>query len=111
MGLYAETMITTRKTDVEETTDNEPVFCDLLIGLLVVPLALSGVGLMGLFAWAHIGLIIPIVIIGLAFWACGHYGTKRSVLAGLRYRMKKQRPIPRRRLLGPTLHRRLSDSR
>jgi hypothetical protein len=40
MGPYAETVITTKKADVEVETDNKPVFCDLLIGLLVVPFAL-----------------------------------------------------------------------
>lgn len=113
LGSYIETMITTDKPDASEETDNQPVFCDLLIGLLVAPLALAMLGLMGLFVWAYIGLIIPIVIIGLVFWACGHYGSNHSILAGWRYRltMRRQRPIPRRRLLGPTLHRRLSDHR
>ncbi len=101
IGPYAETVITTRKSDVEGEADNKPVFVDLLIGLLVVPLALAGLGLMGLWVWAHIGPIIPIVIIGLAFWACGHYGSNRSVLAGWRYRTTHQQRIKiKRRLSG-----------
>ncbi len=101
LGSYIETMITTDKPDVGEEIDNKPVFCDLLIGLLVVPFAVGMLGLMGLYAWAHIGLIIPIVIIGTAFWACGHYGSNRSVLAGWRYRTTHQQRIKiKRRLSG-----------
>lgn len=98
MGPYAETIITTRKTDVEGETDNSPGGWNVIIGLILLGPALWVVWFMGLYLWAHIGLIIPTVVIGLSFWACGRYGTNRSLFARLRYRTQRKR-----------IRRRLSD--
>lgn len=80
IGPYAETVITTRKTDANTRTDNSPGFGDVLIGLLLLCPALWVIAFMGLFLWAHIGIILVAGVIGLGFWACGHYGTDKRLL-------------------------------
>lgn len=72
IGPYANTMITTQKTDV---ADNKPGICSVLIGLLLLGPALWVLTFMGLFLWAHIGLIAPVTLIGLMFWACAYSRT------------------------------------
>lgn len=92
-----------RKSDVAkgEPDNNEAHFGHFVIGLLLVAPTLWVVVFMGLFAWAHIGLLAPIVIIGTALWACGYYGTNRSILDRFRYRTTAaQRARIRRRLSG-----------
>ena len=86
IGPYAETVITTRKTDVNAKPDNEPGFCHVLIGLLLLFPGLWVVAFMGLFLWAYIGPITAIGIIGLSFCACARYGTNHSILDLFRYR-------------------------
>ena len=102
MGPYTGTTITTRKTDVTtEKTDNKPSACSVLIGLILLGPALWVVAFMGLFCWTHIGLISVVGIIGLTFWACGHFGTDNSILDRFRYRTTPdQRSRIDRRLSG-----------
>lgn len=98
-GMFSQMM---RKTNIEKPTDNDEAhFGHFVIGLLLVAPTLWVVVFMGLFAWAHIGLLAPIVIIGTALWACGYYGTNRSILDRFRYRTTAaQRARIRRRLSG-----------
>ncbi|RLC89139.1 MAG: hypothetical protein DRJ03_00875 [Chloroflexi bacterium] len=99
LGPYAETTITTRKTDADKATDNESHFGHLVIGTLLLGPALWVVVFMGLFCWKYIGPLSAAGLIGLGFWACGHYGTNRSVLDRFRYRTTKaQRETIQRRL-------------
>ena len=83
IGPYSETTITTRKSDV---TDNKPGGWYVVIALCLIGPAMWTLFFMGLFLWKHIGLIGVSVVIGLGFWACGHYGTNRSILDRYRYR-------------------------
>lgn len=101
IGPFAETMITTRESDVDETTDNKNSgsMIHVIITLFIIGPAMWFLIFMGLFTWAYIGLIIPITIIGLAIWACGYYGTNNSIIDKIRYRTTKaQRAIIKRRL-------------
>lgn len=79
MGPYVGTIITTRKTDVQSGADNPPGFCDVLIGLLLLPVGLSAGAFIGLFLWEYIGLICVIGLGVLGFWACAYYGTDHSL--------------------------------
>lgn len=99
MGPYAEMSITTRKSDQKTTTDKEPGAIHVVIALLLLGPALWAAWFIGLYTWSYIGLIIPVGIIGLAIWACGHYGTNRSILDRFRYRItQSQRDRISRRL-------------
>lgn len=99
IGPYAETTITTRRSDVDKT-DNKPGVFAVLIGLFLLGPALWVATFMGLFCWAYIGPISATAVIGLLLWACGHYGTNRSILDRFRYRTTEvQRAKIARRLL------------
>lgn len=101
IGPYAGTTITTRKSDVDKETDNEPHFGQFVIGLLLLGPALWVVAFMGLFCWEYIGPISAAGIIGLGFWACARYGTNRSIFDRFRYRTTAaQKDRIRRRLSG-----------
>lgn len=98
-GGFFRSMITTPESDVETTTDNKAHFGHCAMALLLLGPSLWVSGFMGLFVWAHIGLIAPAVIIGLAIWACGHYGTNDSLWRRITYRTTTaQRDRIRRRL-------------
>lgn len=99
IGPYAETTITTRESDVEPETDNKPGILSLIIGVCILGPCICIFVFMGLYIWAHIGPITVCVVIGLGLWACGHYGTERSILDRFRYRTtKSQRTKMARRL-------------
>lgn len=111
IGPYAEMSIITQKSDVEETaTDNTVAgVARVIIALLLFGPAVCILFFMGLFICAHIGPIAPAAIIGLAIWACGHYGTNNSILDRFRYRTT---PAQRaERLADARVSRRLSDSK
>ena len=112
MGPYAAMSINTRKSDVAEVaTDNKiSGFAWVIIALLLLGPSACVVVFIGLFALAHIGLIVTTGIIGLAIWACGHYGTKRSILDRFRYRTTAARQDRiTKRLSAIRIARRLSD--
>lgn len=88
IGPYAETVITTRKTDVE-TTDNFGVF-GLFLGVIGACTASFIIFFIGLAIWEHIG---PITVIGLLVFMFGLYGYYRTGGA-------KERAIILRRLSG-----------
>jgi hypothetical protein len=99
IGPYSETMITTRKTDVEEETDNKPGFIHIVIGVLLIGPTCMVLIFMGLFFFKNIGLIVACVILGLCILACGYYGTNKSMFDRYRYRTTKaQREKIERRL-------------
>jgi len=101
IGPYGDMAITTRKSDVDEKTDNKPGFRHVLIGLILIFPTLWVVAFIGLFTWANIYVIAPLAVIGLCFWACAYYGTNRSIIDRFRYRTTKaQRLIIERRLSG-----------
>lgn len=99
IGPYATmTIMTTQKSDV---TDNKPGGWYVVIALLLLGPAMWTLFFMGLFLWTHIGLISVVTVIGLCFWACGHYGTNRSILDRFRYRTTPEQRV--------RVSRRLSD--
>jgi hypothetical protein len=101
MGLidYSDLVATTKLSDEAQTTDKPEGGETVIIGLIMGVVSFPIIVLMGLFVWHLIGLIIPIAVIGLGFWACGHYGTNDSLTARFRYRTtKRSRAIIERRL-------------
>lgn len=99
IGPYAETTITTRKSDANGAADKKGHFGHLVVWLLILGPTMWVTGFMGLFVSAHIGLIVPAGIIGLALWACVHYGTNDSLWARITYRTTAaQRETVQRRL-------------
>jgi hypothetical protein len=80
MGPYAETIVTTRKSDVGAGTDNGSGVFHLFIGLIGALAAYWIVAFMGLFILAHIGHVCVIGLGALGFWACAHYGTDRRII-------------------------------
>lgn len=111
MGLidYSNLVATTKISD--GTTGQAPGGETIIIGWIMSCVSFPIIIFMGLFLCEFIGLIAPVVIIGLAIWACGYYGTNRSLWARFRYRTtKRQRMIIGRRLSEYTIRRRLSGS-
>ena len=80
IGPYTATVITTRKPDVDNVSDNKHEICSVLIGLLLLPVAFWTVCFMGLYIWAY---RVPICVIGpmvIGFLACAHYGTNNRLI-------------------------------
>ena len=109
IGPYAETVMTTRKTDAQAPTDNKPGIADVLIGLLLLCPAILALSLMGLFLLNHIGPIILYGIIGLCFWACARFGNNKRLIKfrGRRRLSVAERNRVERRLLDSKIRRRL----
>ena len=102
IGQYAGTTITTRKTDVDDSTDNKPGICSVLIGLLLLPVAFWVIAFIGLYVWAY---RLPLCLIGLlvlGLWACAHFGTNNRLVKWHR----KSRLSDEQRI---TIKRRLSE--
>lgn len=103
IGPYTATVITTRKTDVEPTTDNSPNATSILIGLLMLPLGLLALTFMGLYVWAN---RLPLCLIGLivlGLWACAYFGSNKPLIRWQRKRRLSDEQRVR-------VERRLSDS-
>jgi len=65
-------------------------------------IVILGVGLIGLFfVWPYIRPAILIGLVVLGFWACGHYGTNKSIFS---YWPRRIKPEEKKRV-----HDRLSD--
>lgn len=98
---YSDMVISTRLSDGRKATDKPHGGETVIIGIIMLVVSFPIIVLMGLYVWHLIGLIIPVGIIGLGLWACGHYGTNDSVLARFRYRTtNRSRAIIERRLSG-----------
>ena len=79
IGPYAETTITTRKSDVAGT-DNRYGLFDAFIGIIIIGVTLPVVMFLGLLVWAHIGPVCLIGLVVLGFWTCARYGTNNRLL-------------------------------
>jgi len=88
-GPYAETVIGTKPSDGETTTDNEGGIKEVIIGCIAVILSIPLVTFMGLFIFSYLVLILIIGPIVVGFWACARYGTEYGILHRLRYRATK----------------------
>jgi hypothetical protein len=96
---YSDMVIATRLSD-GKADGKAPGLETVIIGWIMLCVAFPITILMGLFVWHHIGPIAAAGIIGLGFWACGHYGTNNSLLRRLRYRSRAKHCAKiRRRLL------------
>ncbi len=82
---YSDMVIATRLSDGKG--DSKAPGCEtVVIAWIMLCVSFPIVILMGLFVWKYIGLIAGSGLIGLGFWACGHYGTNNSLWRRLRYR-------------------------
>ena len=97
---YGDMVIATKKEDSPyRTTDGWAVYsCFTMLFLSVIGLIIGATFVIGI-GLKFIGWIIPVVVIGLGFWACKYYGTNHSILNKWRYRTTKaHRKIIIRRL-------------
>jgi hypothetical protein len=99
---YGDMVIATKKEDSSyRTIDGWAIYsCFTMLFLSTIGGIIGATFVIGIAA-RFIGWIVPIVVIGLGFWACNHYGTNHSILDRWRYRTTKaQRAIILRRLSG-----------
>lgn len=88
-GPYAETVIGTKPSDGEGTTDKQMGVQDIIIGIVAIAISIPLVLFMGLFVLSYLGLILVIGPIVVGFCACARYGTEYGILHRLRYRATK----------------------
>lgn len=92
-------LIASGKISDAESDKQAPGGETVIIAWIMSCVAFPTIVFMGLWVKAYCLPIIIFGFIGLGFWACGHYGTKNSLVARLRYRTtKRERLIIARRL-------------
>lgn len=82
-------------TDKKRVPGGETVIIAWIMGCVAFPI----IAFIGLWLKAYSLEVGVYGFIGLGLWACGHYGTNRSIVSRFRYRYTKQeRLIIKRRL-------------